>query len=158
MKDREINMALNSVLVSLFNDIMHIEEKAIITKEYEDISNNDMHIIDAIGINKPQMVSEVARKMSVTQGTVNVAMNALERKGYINRNRSEEDRRVVLVSLTEKGVKAYHHHRDFHKNMMRAIVRDLNDEEKKALHHCLVHLEDFFRDLEEKNRREAGKE
>ena len=50
MKDREINMALNSVLVSLFNDIMHIEEKAIITKEYEDISNNDMHIIDAIGI------------------------------------------------------------------------------------------------------------
>ena len=148
MKDREINMALNSVLVSLFNDIMHIEEKAIITKEYEDISNNDMHIIDAIGIAKPQMVSEVARKMSVTQGTVNVAMN---------RNRSEEDRRVVLVSLTEKGVKAYHHHRDFHKNMMRAIVRDLNDDEKKALHHCLVHLEDFFRDLEEKNRREAEK-
>lgn len=155
MKDREINMALNSVLVSLFNDIMHIEEKAIITKEYEDISNNDMHIIDAIGIAEPQMVSEVARKMSVTQGTVNVAMNALERKGYINRNRSEEDRRVVLVSLTERGVKAYHHHRDFHKKMMRAIVRDLNDEEKQALHHCLVHLEEFFRGIEEEKKRQA---
>jgi len=155
MKDREINMALNAVLVNLFNEILHIEEKAIITKEFEDISNNDMHIIDAIGIAKPQMVSEVARRMSVTQGTVNVAMNALERKGYINRNRSDADRRVVLVSLTEKGTKAYHHHRDFHKNMMRAIVRDLSEEEKQALHHCLVHLEEFFRKIEEENRREA---
>jgi len=148
-------MALNAVLVNLFNEILHIEEKAIITKEFEDISNNDMHIIDAIGIAKPQMVSEVARRMSVTQGTVNVAMNALERKGYINRNRSDADRRVVLVSLTEKGTKAYHHHRDFHKNMMRAIVRDLSEEEKQALHHCLVHLEEFFRKIEEENRREA---
>ena len=28
----------NEVLVKLFNDIMHIEEKAIITEEFKDIS------------------------------------------------------------------------------------------------------------------------
>ena len=31
------------------------------------------------------------------------------------RSRSEEDRRVVLVSLSEKGEKAYFHHRMFHR-------------------------------------------
>ena len=40
---------LNEILVKLFNDIMQIEEKAIITEEFKDISNNDMHIIEAIG-------------------------------------------------------------------------------------------------------------
>ena len=50
----------NEVLVKLFNDIMHIEEKAIITEEFKDISNNDMHIIEAIGITEPKNMSQVA--------------------------------------------------------------------------------------------------
>lgn len=33
----------------LFRDIMDIEEKAIITPEFKDITNNDMHVIEAIG-------------------------------------------------------------------------------------------------------------
>lgn len=40
---------LNEVLVRLFRDIMDIEEKAIITPEFKDITNNDMHVIEAIG-------------------------------------------------------------------------------------------------------------
>mgnify|MGYP000792288651 CR=1 FL=1 len=37
--------ALNDVLVNLFRDIMELEEQAIITQEYQDITNNDMHVI-----------------------------------------------------------------------------------------------------------------
>ena len=37
---------LHDLLVKLFNEIMNIEEKAIITEEFKDISNNDMHIIE----------------------------------------------------------------------------------------------------------------
>lgn len=45
---------LHDLLVKLFNEIMNIEEKAIITEEFKDISNNDMHIIEAIGLDEPQ--------------------------------------------------------------------------------------------------------
>lgn len=45
----EAYKTLDTVLVKLFNDIMDIEEKAIITEEFKDISNNDMHIIAAVG-------------------------------------------------------------------------------------------------------------
>lgn len=41
---------LKDVLVNLFNEIMDIEEKAIITDEFSDITNNDMHVIQAIGV------------------------------------------------------------------------------------------------------------
>ena len=37
----------HEVLVKLFNDIMNIEAKAIITPEFRDITNNDMHVIEA---------------------------------------------------------------------------------------------------------------
>lgn len=46
--------ALNSILVKLFNDILNIEEKALITEEFKDISVTDMHIIEAIGIAEPR--------------------------------------------------------------------------------------------------------
>ena len=57
---------LHDLLVKLFNEIMNIEEKAIITEEFQDISNNDMHIIEAIGLDEPRSMSSVAKDLSVT--------------------------------------------------------------------------------------------
>ena len=41
----DIYESLNSILVTLFNDIMNIEEKSLITDEFSDITVTDMHII-----------------------------------------------------------------------------------------------------------------
>ena len=84
---------LNEVLVRLFRDIMDIEEKAIITSEYQDITNNDMHVIEAIGIGAPKNMSAIAKELSVTVGTLTIAMNSLVKKGYVVRERGQEDRR-----------------------------------------------------------------
>ena len=43
---------LNNLLVKLFNDILDVEEKAIITDEFKDISVTDMHIIEAVNQRK----------------------------------------------------------------------------------------------------------
>ena len=67
---------LNNVLVRLFHDIMTLEEKAIRTGEFSEISNNDMHIIEAIGIDEPRNMSFVAKKLSVTVGTLTIAVKS----------------------------------------------------------------------------------
>ena len=136
--------SINELLVSLFNHVMDMEAKAVITEEYSDITNNDMHIIEAIGLEEPRNMSEIAHRLSVTVGTLTTNMNGLERKGYIRRSRSERDKRVVYVLLTDKGKKAFYHHRDFHKKMIRAIVRDLNEEEMEILYRCPVNLDRFL--------------
>lgn len=41
---------INDILVNLFNEILKLEEEAIITDEFKDITNNDMHTIEAIGL------------------------------------------------------------------------------------------------------------
>ena len=136
---------VNDILVNLFNEIMDIEERALITSEYKDISVKDMHVIEAIGIGNPRNMSAVAKSLSVTVGTLTIAMNNLVKKGYVNRVRSEEDRRVVRVSLSEKGEQAYHHHRIFHERMVMSVLKDLNKEETESLTAALVKLQDFFR-------------
>lgn len=141
-EDRKRSM--NEMLVYLFNHVMNMEGEAVITEEFKDITNNDMHIIEAIGIGTPRNMSEIAHRLHVTVSTLTINMNGLEKKGYIRRERSSEDKRVVYVTLMDKGRKAFYHHRDFHKSMMKAIVKDLNEQELEILYRCLENLNNFF--------------
>jgi len=127
--EKSNNRVLNELLVNLFHNVMDAEAKAVITDEFRDITNNDMHILEAIGIEEPKSMSRIAGELHVTVGTLTTNMNSLERKGYLTRNRSTRDKRVVLVTLTEKGRKAFFHHRDFHRKMIHTIIRDLDEEE-----------------------------
>lgn len=136
---------LNELLVKLFNDIMNIEQKAIITPEFADITNNDMHVIEAIGIAEPKNMSTIAKELSVTVGTLTISMNSLVKKGYVHRERSEEDRRVVFISLSEKGRKAYDHHARFHREMIHSILEHMNPEETQILVKALTDLSVWFK-------------
>ena len=144
MEKNNTSRTLNELLVNLFNNVMDREAKAVITEEFKDITNNDMHIIKAIGIEEPQKMSAIAKRLSVTVGTLTTNMNSLDEKGYIKRERSLIDKRVVLVSLTEKGRKAFFHHRDFHKHMIQAVVKDLDEDETKVLIKCLRNISSFL--------------
>ena len=64
-----INSALNELLVVLFRDINEIEEKAVRTGQYKNMTANDMHVIEAIGINGAKNMSAVAKALNVTTGT-----------------------------------------------------------------------------------------
>ncbi|MDE6941659.1 MAG: MarR family winged helix-turn-helix transcriptional regulator, partial [Lachnospiraceae bacterium] len=82
--------------------------------------------------------------LDVTMGTLTTNMNSLEDKGYIVRERSKADKRVVLVVLTPKGKKAFYHHRGFHRDMIKAIVKGLDEDEMKVMIKCLLNLNEFF--------------
>ena len=141
----EAYKTLDDVQVNLFNDIMTIEGKAIITEEFKDISNNDMHIIAAVGRDEARNMSSVAKSLNITVGTLTIAVNNLVKKGYITRVRSEKDRRVVLISLTGKGRRAYDHHERFHREMIQATLAGLSENETRVLVTALTNLKDFFR-------------
>lgn len=140
----KIEQTLNEILVKLFRNIEYIEEQSIRTEEYKDVTTNDMHVIEAIGIDCPRNMTAVAKSLGVTTGTLTISVNSLVKKGFVNRVRSEEDRRVVLVSLSEKGKQAYQHHRRFHEEMIDAIVEQLTEEEKVILEKALGNLNSFF--------------
>ncbi|OUP85206.1 MarR family transcriptional regulator [Lachnoclostridium sp. An169] len=136
---------INDVLVNLFNVIWKQEEEAIITEEFKDITNNDMHIIEAIGLSGKSTMSMVAKKLGITAGSLTTAVNSLVNKKYVVRKRSEEDRRVVFLGLTEKGVRAYDHHREYHRQMTNAVIEKLDEDEIPILLKTLDSLSEFFR-------------
>ena len=147
----DINRTLNDLLVGLFRSITTIEEQSICTGEYRNVTANDMHVIEAIGTGTPRNMTAVARALGVTTGTLTISMNSLVKKGYVERVRSEEDRRVVLVSLTAKGKRAFEHHEKFHREMIRHVVEMLNEDEKRVLEKSLEGLNGFFRKMQQQS-------
>ncbi len=145
----DITSTLNEVLVVLFRDIITMEEKAIKTGEYKDLTVNDMHVIEAIDVHEPKNMTSVARTLTVTTGTLTIAVNGLVKKGYVERVRSEEDRRVVLVSLTRKGRKAFIQHQRFHQKMIDAVTEGLAPEEQIILEKALRNVNQFFHKIAE---------
>lgn len=142
----DTEQTLNRLLVQFFKYIMEIEERKLITDEFKEITYNDMHIIEAIGLMQPKKMSEIAKIMSVTTGTLTKAVNALEKKGYVQRQRSEQDKRVVYMMLTEQGVLAYKHHERFHQDMIAFILDHVSEAESQVLRQALERLMGYFRE------------
>jgi DNA-binding MarR family transcriptional regulator len=69
------------------------------------LSRHQASILDHLDEREPTSVLELAAHMGVTAGTMSVAIDRLERKGYVIRLRDTADRRRVHVRLTSAGVR-----------------------------------------------------
>ena len=88
------------------------------------LTTSELHIIEAIGENKITM-NELSDKLGITMGTASVAVNKLTDKQFLERSRSDADRRKVFVELTPKGMVALNYHGNFHSNILEKITDDI---------------------------------
>lgn len=65
------------------------------------ISRTDLHLIDRLRSEGPQTPSQLARSVGLTSGGLSIALERLERIGYIRRSQHPDDRRSVLVEATD---------------------------------------------------------
>ena len=137
---------INDYLVSVFNDILTIEESELKKSQFNDLSITEMHTIEAVGMYKKKTSTEVAKELSITVGTLTVAINNLVKKDYVERVRSEDDRRVVKLGLTKKGKLLFRVHQHFHREMVKRILNEMDKAEEKALLKALKNLHDFLKE------------
>lgn len=145
---KEKLMEINHVLVEIYDDIIRIEEYAIKQGAFRDLSITEIHTIEAVGLYGSKTMSEIAAQLEITMGTLTIAVDKLIKKGYLERSRSTTDRRIVNVSLTQRGKLAYRIHEKFHIDMVRGIMKDFSVAEEEvlltALHKLNVHLKDIY--------------
>ncbi|WP_330217242.1 MarR family winged helix-turn-helix transcriptional regulator [Paenibacillus durus] len=85
-------------------------------------------------------VKELVEKNHRTQPTVTVLVDKLEKLGYVVRKKSEEDSRVTLINLTEKGIQLKPIFREISEKLNNVIYGDLHITEKEQLEHLLERI------------------
>ena len=91
------------------------------------LTTTELHVIEAIGEESLTM-NELSERLGITMGTASVAVNKLTDKYFIERNRSDDDRRKVYVQLSKKGLLAYKYHGNFHSNILEKVTTDIPKE------------------------------
>ncbi|MEG1256295.1 MarR family transcriptional regulator [Clostridium sp.] len=140
------NQVLNELLVTIFNDILEIEQNALRQGVLNDLSVTEIHTIEAIGMYKARTMTEIANDLSITVGTLTTAITKLVKKGYVERTRGEEDRRAVMIALTRRGKLAYRVHEKFHQEMINETINGLSEEEEHVLIKSLEKVNSFFKE------------
>lgn len=134
---------INQQLINVYSGILWIEENELRKSTFSDLTIKEMHAIDAVSMYDHQTISQVANKLHLTPGTMTSMADRLIRKGYLERIRDKEDRRIVRLALTKRGRVLYRAHRAFHNMMVKRFLQGMNDEELKVIKKSLQNLEDF---------------
>jgi DNA-binding MarR family transcriptional regulator len=117
---------LTDELLHFFNGFASWESSVI---RSSDLSVSEAHAIELLGQNGKMNMKNLARKLGVTTGTTTVTVDRLERKDYARREATKEDRRVNLIVLTDKGIKAYEEHHQYHLQLTEQMLSILSEEE-----------------------------
>jgi len=78
-------------------------------------------------------MTELVEYINVPMSTATGIVDRLVKKGYIARERSETDRRIVVLRLTEEGSRLIENLKDLIYKYLDMILADLTDEEKQFL-------------------------
>lgn len=89
-------------------------------------------------------ISEIARRISLSQATVTSILDRLEQQGFAVRHRSQTDKRKVLIVLTDKANKILDTHPSLFQEEFTKSFNKLNDWEKNMILSSLQRLSEMM--------------
>lgn len=106
-------------------------------------------------------VGELGEQVSMNAGNCSTACKKLERNGLINRHRSKQDERIVLLSPTGRGKALCEKIQSDARRLHQAILSGVSEEEREDIINNLDKIETFFKKLMQNNtcfEKEMGKD
>lgn len=104
-----------------------------VSAESVNFSMKEHYLLEYIGQMGNVTMSEISKAFATAPTTMTSIVDRLVKKGYLVRKRSEEDRRIVLVTLGEKGKDFYKKHREESIKNIILLLQGLSEEEQDNL-------------------------
>lgn len=98
-------------------------------------------LISALSRNGKMKVSDLSEQLLLSNSTVSGIIDRLEKQGLVERSRSDEDRRVVYVSLSRKTEEEVMQHFKCAERKLESMMGNASDEELDEILHGLSVLE-----------------
>jgi DNA-binding MarR family transcriptional regulator len=97
------------------------------------LSRQESFAVNALGRSGPATMGTLAKKLSSSMSALTAIVDRLVDHGIVSRERSEEDRRIVRITLTAKGLSLYQEHLKTQLDLSRKMLSCLSPREQDAL-------------------------
>lgn len=125
--------SLDKLMSMLFSKSEQMEEDLKKESAIVDLSVKQLQCIELIYQMENPGLSELAEKLRITKPSVTVMIDKLEEHRYVERIKSDVDRRSAHVHLTEKGLVAGQLHDKLHQKIARELTKTLSESEKEIM-------------------------
>jgi len=105
------------------------------------------HVLRVIIESQPVSMGEIHEELHMANSTVTVIVDYLHEAGLVKRKRDTEDRRVVLLEITDKGRKIMESLLEKRQNFMKKSLLDMEDsaeELAQLLEKLLSKIEEIY--------------
>ncbi|TCP58222.1 DNA-binding MarR family transcriptional regulator [Tumebacillus sp. BK434] len=109
-----------------------------------DLSGPQVQVLEALDRNGPLKVSDLAERLYVTVGAITLLADRLNKGGYLTRERSEKDRRVVMLAITEPGRELLDQAKVIRKRLFTKYFGILSEEDTADLIRVLTKITEQF--------------
>jgi DNA-binding MarR family transcriptional regulator len=96
-----------------------------------ELNMQELRLVEFLGNEGPRMMRELAEYLTVAVNSVTSIVDNLERKELVRRHRSEEDRRVIRVELTDPGREVYQSLVEVNLRLFRTMLGALTEDEQE---------------------------
>ncbi len=141
MSESALRAEIGNSLTAIFDGLLEYEIDSVDRITGKTLTLNEMHTLSAIAQGEVSTMTMVAGLLGVTVSTLTIGINRLVVKGYVNRIRSQNDKRVVFLALTAKGEEAVLAHGAFHESLMQRLLQDLDAGKIVILRDMLKNIE-----------------
>lgn len=125
--DAKKNNLMDSIN-TVFKLAIKVQEDYIKYSPFPELSMNEMHIIEAVSKQQFPTMTNVAKTLKVTVGTLTTNVKTIVNKGFLTRERSSADHRVTYLHITDKGYQALEVHNQFHRDLSGLYSQHIPDE------------------------------
>lgn len=138
---------LNDYILHSALHMLSVEEQCLKKVCAKDLSVKELHVIEAVSClsgDEKNTMAEIARYLHLSPASLTTSANVLVKKGYIEREYSQVDRRVIFISLTEKGKIANRKYLDFIKDMLCYLGKELDEQSADGVISAILRMEEYL--------------
>ena len=110
-----------------------LEEEYLANSELKDLTFKQLQCIELIRELDNPTLTEISDELNITKPSTTAMIEKLSEKGYLQKIKSDTDRRSAHVHLTKKGEEAGRLHEKIHNRFARLLTKNLSNSEKEIL-------------------------
>ncbi|GIU33108.1 MarR family transcriptional regulator [Shewanella schlegeliana] len=121
---------LNHAMIEFYEKLSSWEMAVVKDKGF---SLPQVHTVEILGLNGPMRMKELAQKIGITTGTLTVQVDKMVDAGLVIRIPHANDRRSILVELTDSGRSMFEEHDKLHMQLTQDLTAKFDEQERAQL-------------------------
>lgn len=128
------------ILIGLHKNVKELDNKTLAIARKYGLSFSQFMVLEALLSKGILSISEVRDTILSSVGTISLVISNLEKMGHIKRDADKNDKRICLISLTDKGREIISKIVPENEKMINNYMKKLDNREKRILLELLKKL------------------